>query len=98
MQRWEDLKRSKPLLIVDFMAGWCKPCTKMAPVFASIAAENREAATFAEVNIDDLPEAFDGMNIPAFHVIRGGKMVDSVTSAAEDKLRNMVARHCKKSN
>lgn len=54
--------------MVDFTAGWCKPCAKMAPIFANLAAENKDAATFAKVDIDDLPEAFDGMSIPAFHV------------------------------
>lgn len=29
-------------------------------------------------------------------VMRKGKTVDSVTGAAEDKLRKMVAEHCKK--
>eukprot|EP00752_Nemacystus_decipiens_P003926 g3596.t1 len=98
LQHWEELKRSTPLLIVDFTAGWCKPCAKMGPIFADIAAKNGDAARFAKVDIDDVPEAFDGMSIPAFHVIRGGTKVDSVTGAAEDKLQKMIAKHCKKSN
>lgn len=62
--------RSEPLLVVGFTAGRYRPCAKMAPIFASLAAKNTDAATFAEVDIDDLPEAFDGTTIPAFHVSR----------------------------
>ncbi|CAM9294915.1 unnamed protein product [Hapterophycus canaliculatus] len=70
----------------------------MSPIFEGLAAANRDAAVFAKVDIDDLPEAFDGMSIPAFHVMRKGKTVDSFTGAAEDKLQKMVAEHCKKTN
>lgn len=57
-----------PLVIVDFTASWCKPCQKMAPVFDELAKEQKGSAVFCKVDIDDLPEAFDGMSIPAFHV------------------------------
>lgn len=55
-------------MIVDFTAGWCKPCQKMAPVFEGLAAEHEGVASFVKVDIDDLPDAFDGVSIPAFHV------------------------------
>lgn len=60
-------------MIVDFTAGWCKPCQKMSPIFEGLATENTDAAVFAKVDIDDLPEAFDGMSIPAFHVSKRRK-------------------------
>lgn len=78
-RRLVKMIRTKPLLIVDFTAGWCKPCAKMAPIFAGIAANNGDAATFVKVDIDDLPEAFDGMSIPAFHVSRVGRPAQAVT-------------------
>lgn len=31
-------------------------------------------------------------------VLKGGAKVDSVSGAGEQRLRSMVARHCKKSN
>ncbi len=54
--------------MVDFTASWCGPCSKMAPIFERLAEENEGAATFAKVDIDQVPDAFDGMSIPEFHV------------------------------
>ncbi|CAN0348473.1 unnamed protein product, partial [Ectocarpus sp. 13 AM-2016] len=57
----------EPLLVVDFTASWCKPCRAMAPIFEGLAKENKgAAAVFAKVDIDNLPETFDGTSIPAF--------------------------------
>ncbi|CAN0096268.1 unnamed protein product, partial [Ascophyllum nodosum] len=85
-------------LIVGFTAGWCKPCKRMAPVFAELAGEHRGAARFVKVDIDDLPDAFDGLSIPAFHVLRGGAKVDGLGGAQEERLREMINKHCKKTN
>lgn len=60
--------RTEPLLIADFTAGWCKPCQQMAPMFEELATEYKGDASFVKVDIDDFPEAFDGVGIPAFHV------------------------------
>ena len=60
--------RSEPLLIVDFTAGWCGPCRKIGPVFERLATEHKGAASFVKVDIDDVPDAFDGISVPAFHV------------------------------
>lgn len=60
--------RSESLLVVDFSAEWCKPCKAIAPFFERLATQHKGAATFAKVDIDDLPDAFDGVSIPAFHV------------------------------
>lgn len=40
----------------------------MAPVFEGLATEYEGVASFVKVDIDDLPETFDGVSIPAFHV------------------------------
>lgn len=60
--------RSEPLLIADFTAAWCGPCQKIGPVFELLATEHKGAASFVKVDIDDVPDAFDGISIPAFHV------------------------------
>ncbi|CAM9393048.1 unnamed protein product [Ectocarpus sp. 12 AP-2014] len=94
LQHWKDLKRTEPLLVVDFTASWCKPCRAMAPIFESLAKENKgTAAVFAKVDIDNLPETFDGTSIPAFYVFKNGVKMDSVTGSGESKLRKLVADH-----
>lgn len=55
-------------MIVDFSATWCKPCQKIAPIFNGLAKEYKGTAVFVKVDIDELPEAFDGRSIPSFQV------------------------------
>lgn len=58
----------EPLVITDFTASWCKPCQKMTPVFEGLAKEYKGSAVFCKVDINDLPDVYDGLSIPAFHV------------------------------
>ena len=42
-------------MFVDFTATWCGPCKKIAPVFATLAQENKHAV-FLKVDIDAVEE------------------------------------------
>ncbi|CAM9365421.1 unnamed protein product, partial [Sphacelaria rigidula] len=88
----------EPLVITDFTASWCKPCQKMTPVFEGLAKEYKGSAVFCKVDINDLPDVYDGLSIPAFHIFKGGEKVDSSTGSNEERLQKMVAQHCKKTN
>lgn len=75
----EVLESSKPILL-DFWAGWCRPCRMLAPVLDEIASETPEALV-GKINIDEQPElaaAFQVMSIPTLAVVKGGKVVDSM--------------------
>lgn len=55
-------------MVVDYFAGWCKPCKVIAPTFGDLARQYGQDAKFVKVDIDEIPEAFDGTSIPTFHV------------------------------
>lgn len=50
----EDIQAAsgEKLVVVDFTATWCGPCQRIAPVFAELAEQFAESATFVKVNGD----------------------------------------------
>ena len=64
-------------IVIDFWAPWCGPCQMMAPEFAKAATQAAGEALFVKVNTDDQPQIagqFRIQGIPAFALIRGGKL------------------------
>ena len=71
-------------VLVDFWAGWCMPCTVMAPVIEELAHDYTEKAAFAKVNVDenpDVPQRYNIMGIPHFLIFKDGKPVERVVGA-----------------
>ena len=76
----EVLKSSKPV-VVDFWADWCGPCRVMAPVIDEMAADSRDTAKIAKVNIEVYPglvACFNVQSIPTLLYFRGGEVADRV--------------------
>ena len=78
------LKDTNTLVLVDFWAGWCMPCTIMAPVIEKLARDYAGKATFAKVNVDENPESsqrYNIMGIPHFIIFKDGKPVERIVGA-----------------
>ena len=79
----EVIKSDVPVL-VDFYADWCGPCKMMMPVVEELAKTYEGKAKVGKVNVDEqgeLAEEFGVMSIPAFVVIKNGKVVDQALGA-----------------
>ena len=89
----EVIKSDVPVL-VDFYADWCGPCKMMMPVVEELAKTYEGKAKVGKVNVDEqgeLAEEFGVMSIPAFVVIKNGKVVDQALGAmAKVKLEAML--------
>ena len=73
--------RSDLPVVVDFWASWCGPCQMMAPEFAKAAALAQGQAVFVKVNTDqhpDIAQSFRIQGIPAFALIRDGRLVAQI--------------------
>jgi thioredoxin 2 len=79
------LGRESPLpVVIDFWAPWCGPCRMMAPEFAAAARMAAGEMLFVKVNTDEQPELaapFRIQGIPAFVVLRGGRVAGQASGA-----------------
>ncbi|CDJ37632.1 hypothetical protein ETH_00016395 [Eimeria tenella] len=81
-------------LVLSFGAPWCRPCSRIKPLFQELAAAH--AALFAAVDV----EAVEGLQqlpqaLPTFQVFRNKELADQLTGALPAELKAMVSRHCK---
>jgi len=74
----KNVKEANGLAVVDFFATWCGPCNMLGPVFADVAEENKDAAYFAKVDIDqsmELAQEFGVNTVPTVIFFKDGKEV-----------------------
>ena len=76
-ENFEDTVKNNELVIVDFWAAWCGPCTGFAPVFEN-ASEKHSDVVFGKVNTEEqreLAAAFDVRAIPFVVLLREAVIV-----------------------
>ncbi|MEU3727167.1 thioredoxin domain-containing protein [Streptomyces sp. NPDC031705] len=61
-----------PFVLIDFWAGWCRPCLQFAPVYEKAAQANPDLV-FAKVDTEaeqELAAAFQITSIPTLMIVR----------------------------
>eukprot|EP00035_Acanthoeca_spectabilis_P024468 m.453945 g.453945 ORF g.453945 m.453945 type:complete len:198 (+) comp20579_c0_seq1:191-784(+) len=89
-------KASGTPLVAKFTADWCGPCKRIAPTFASLAAES--GAVFVEVDVDVAGEVAKGAGasaLPTFQVYKGSLRLGSMSGADAAELTKFVTEHTK---
>ncbi len=78
-----EVLNSKEKVLIDFYAQWCPPCKKMGPIVSEIADERTDIKV-CKIDVDEQPELamqFNVSSIPAFVVIKDGKVTGSSLGA-----------------
>ena len=71
--------KSYPVALLEFWAGWCKPCQKMRPVVEEVAAEFWGDIVFGRISLDADPDARDRFEVtvlPTFLVFKQGHEIE----------------------
>jgi thioredoxin 2 len=78
-QLFDEIVRDAPVpVLVDFWAGWCRPCVAAAPEVARTAADMTGKAIVLKVDTEKYPQLagrYNVSSIPNFVVLSGGRMV-----------------------
>ena len=67
--------QSEKTVLIDFWAGWCGPCRKLAPIIDEIAEEYADTVTVGKINVDEQPQlaaAFGVESIPTLIAFKNG--------------------------
>ena len=74
---FEETIKSNDIVLLDFWAGWCRPCQVFAPIFEE-ASERHPDILFGKVDTEaqpELAEAFEIASIPTLVAFREGVIV-----------------------
>lgn len=75
-----------PLSVVDFWAGWCKPCKTIAPRIRQLSKSYKGKVAFGKVNVDsesELSKRFHILGIPNLILFSYGQKVTSLTGVKQ---------------
>lgn len=92
---FNDLLSTQRLIVVDFTATWCYPCSRIAPIFEQLS-EKYPQATFLKVDVDVCQEiaiAHDVTSMPTFIFYKSGKIIDCMGGANSQLLAHKVAQY-----
>jgi thioredoxin len=85
------------LVLVEFFATWCKPCSNFLPHLEAIARDYADRAKVVKVNVDESRQAASRYNvrsIPAFFLFSNGDVVEQMVGAStKQHVENMILKH-----
>merc|ERR1719161_3265898 len=83
-------------LTVDYYtASWCSPCSEVAPAVEKLSAEMENRVHWLRIDIDTMSELAESnkvASVPLFSFMKEGKVVERITGANADALRECVER------
>ena len=81
-ESFDQVLKSHKVVLVDFWAEWCGPCTKMGPILEEISKET--GLWVGKLNIDENPEKtqeYSVSSIPTMVLFKDGVPVKTIIGA-----------------
>jgi thioredoxin 1 len=78
----DEAIKNNDLILIDFWAPWCGPCTKVSPILDEISSET--GLLIGKLNIDENPkktQEYGVHSIPNMVLFKSGQPVKSVIGA-----------------
>lgn len=97
-----DSLPSSTLLVLSFYAPWAAPCAQMNVVLRTLAQSypvtNPPTTSWLSINAEELPdisETYDVSAVPYLVLIRGRKVIETVSGSDATKVRDAIERYTK---
>ena len=78
----EELNKTNKLVLLDFYATWCAPCSALAPILEEIEKKFSEKLVLLKANVEENrinSEKFKVNLIPTIMLFKNGQVIDSFT-------------------
>ena len=75
-KEFDEVIKSKKVVLVDFFATWCGPCRMLSPVLEEVLEEANGEFDIVKVDVDesyDLAKKFGVMSVPTMIVFKNGE-------------------------
>ena len=94
-QNFKDtIENTDKLVILDFFASWCNPCSKFAPILESVNKQLENEIVIGKVNVDEetkLATKYGIMSIPTFMIFKNGEVVQTkIGMQDKEELKRML--------
>ena len=91
----EETISKNNVVVIDFWAPWCGPCTRFAPIFEAAAGKHKDVI-FAKVNTDEQQEiaaSFEIKSIPTLAIFKEQTLIYHEAGALpEEGLEDILAQ------
>ncbi len=98
-ENWDqEVINSDKLVLVDFFATWCGPCSVLAPILDDLDKEYEGKVNFVKVDVDqnkELASKYSIFSIPTLAIFLNGKVISqaSAFAASKESIRNYIHKN-----
>jgi len=92
-----EVEASSGLMLVDFWATWCGPCTRIAPLLEQLATEYQGQIKVAKLDVDSNQSTsmrYRVRSLPSVLYFKDGQHVDTVVGAVpKEAFESKIKQH-----
>ena len=80
-KEFNDIIKSKKVVLVDFFATWCGPCRMLSPILEEVSEVANDEYEIIKVDVDesyDLAKKFGIMSVPTMIIFQDGVEAEKI--------------------
>ena len=84
----KEINAMDKLVLVDFFATWCEPCSILGPILEKIAERFKDKVILVKANVDNFPitaRKFEVESIPKIVLFKNGKPINGFVGLMLEK-------------